>query len=411
MARTFGKKVLASRLSKAMNNHVYYGEYSLAFWIELILTHKIVLPKYQRHFVWSLERLKTLMATFRENRFVPPVTIGSFVKPDGSKCNYIIDGQQRLTSILLAYLDLFPDKVSYKAHLQNLANGEEVIDNDGVDPYDNVLEWNFKYLTDRGSSKNDIKRKIAEGNYKSINLGLDAKFFHEHFLGFSYIVPASNATDQQCYYTKIFREINIQGVQLMAIESRRSLYFLNERYEQLFEPSFVAKYHVNLVGEKQQLDFARCLCLMAAYKTLGSEDKVARGYSGKKLEVYIENYIYSVVSSEYEDVFGKFSNIFPNGNFEADVKHLKEDLEQLNFPDEYSSIINMDVYFFGLVYHVLFCHHRIDTTRKVGLKRKLDAQISSFRGEDKHAQVPAQLQYLRKRILKSIEIYNDYLLR
>lgn len=107
-----------------MNNHVYYGEYSLAFWIELILTRKIILPKYQRHFVWNLERLTTLMATFRENRFVPPVTIGSFVRPDGSKCNYIIDGQQRLTSIMLAYLDLFPDKDSYKAHLQSLANGE-----------------------------------------------------------------------------------------------------------------------------------------------------------------------------------------------------------------------------------------------------------------------------------------------
>lgn len=392
-----------------MNNHVYYGEYSLAFWIELILTRKIILPKYQRHFVWNLERLTTLMATFRENRFVPPVTIGSFVRPDGSKCNYIIDGQQRLTSIMLAYLDLFPDKDSYKAHLQSLANGEESLDNDGVDPYDNVLEWNFKYLTDRGNNKQDIQRYVEEGNYKSIGLRLDANFFHEHFLGFSYIVPASNATDQQCYYTKMFREINIQGVQLMTLESRRSLYFLNERYEQLFEPSFVVKYHVNLVGEKQQLDFARYLCLMAAYKKSESVYKVARGYSGKRMEVYVENYIYSVVSSEFEDVFGKFSDIFPNANFEEDVEHLKMDLQQLDFPEEYPSIINLDMYFLGLVYHVLFCHQRIDTTRKDGLKRKLEEQISSFRGEDKHAQVPAQLQYLRKRILKSIEIYNEYL--
>ena len=108
-----------------MNNHVYYGEYSLAYWIELILTCKIMLPKYQRHFVWSQKQLLTLIATFQENRFVPPVTIGSFKMSDGSKQNYIIDGQQRLTSILLAYLDLFPDKESYKAHLLELAHGEE----------------------------------------------------------------------------------------------------------------------------------------------------------------------------------------------------------------------------------------------------------------------------------------------
>lgn len=78
-----------------MSNHVYYGEYSLAYWIELILTRKIVLPKYQRHFVWNMESLETLVSTFQDNRFVPPVTIGAFCKADGSKINYIIDGQQR----------------------------------------------------------------------------------------------------------------------------------------------------------------------------------------------------------------------------------------------------------------------------------------------------------------------------
>lgn len=49
-----------------MYNHVYYGEYSLAYWIELILTRKIELPKYQRHFVWSFDTLRTLIETFKE---------------------------------------------------------------------------------------------------------------------------------------------------------------------------------------------------------------------------------------------------------------------------------------------------------------------------------------------------------
>ena len=34
------------------NNKVYYGEYSLDRWIKLVLTKKIVLPPYQRYFVW-----------------------------------------------------------------------------------------------------------------------------------------------------------------------------------------------------------------------------------------------------------------------------------------------------------------------------------------------------------------------
>ena len=205
-----------------MSNHVYYGEYSLAYWIELILTRKIVLPKYQRHFVWNKDSLKTLINTFQDNRFVPPVTIGAFCKSDGSITNYIIDGQQRLTSILLAYLDLFPDKEKYKTHLLALARGEESIDEDEGDPYDNVLEWNLSYLTEKGNNKNEICSKLEEGNYMSIGLELPNQFFHEHYLGFSYIVPDADETSQQCYYTKMFRDINVQGVQLIDIESRRS---------------------------------------------------------------------------------------------------------------------------------------------------------------------------------------------
>lgn len=393
------------------NSHIYYGEYSLAYWIELILTHKIKLPKYQRHFVWSLDTLRTLIETFKENRFVPPVTIGSFTMADGSKNNYIIDGQQRLTSVLLAYLDLFPDKENYKAHLVALANGEEMLDEEDEDPYDNVLEWNFTLLTNKGRNKNEIIQKIEVGNYKNIALGLADEFFHQHYLGFSYIVPADSDTKkQQSYYTKMFRNINVQGVQLMDIESRRSLYFLNEKLEKFFEPDFVSEYYVNLVGDKQKLDFARYLCLMSAYKKLNQVDKVARGFSGRRMEQYIERYIYSVVEHEHEEVFGKFSDLFPDDDFTADIQNLKDTLVQFQFPKEYPSIINMDIYFFGLVYHVLFCHRKIDVRQCARLKNNAEMSISTLRAEGNHAQTPAQFQYMRKRITSSVDLYKPFLL-
>ena len=46
----------------------------------------------------------------------PPVTIGAF-KVGNTNQNLILDGQQRLTSILLAYLGLFPDGATYKRTL------------------------------------------------------------------------------------------------------------------------------------------------------------------------------------------------------------------------------------------------------------------------------------------------------
>lgn len=44
-----------------MENRVYYGEYSLAYWLELILNQKITLPAYQRHFVWDEEKMNALI--------------------------------------------------------------------------------------------------------------------------------------------------------------------------------------------------------------------------------------------------------------------------------------------------------------------------------------------------------------
>lgn len=391
-----------------MENKVFYGEYSIAYWIELILTKKIMLPGYQRHYVWNEENLKNLVETLKEKRFVPPITIGFFRFDDGHKCNYIIDGQQRLTSLLLAYLGIFPDKDKFKSHLKALANGDEQPDDDGIDPYDNVLEWTFNSLIDKGNSKNEIISKLRAGNYKTINLEIDEDFFENTFLGFSYIVPSTSGIEQQKFYTKTFREINIQGEKLLAIESRRSLYFLNETLEKYFEPDFVNEYCVKVVGETQQFDFARYLCLIAAYNKLRNVNKVARGFSGRKIEKYIESYVYSVVDKKYEDSFGKFDEVFVNDDFTADMTVLRGMLNDLDIPKDFPSIINMDIFFFGLIYEVMFRHKKIDITKKNELSNRLQEKINELRHEANHSQTPALLKYMRKRISDSLDIYSEY---
>ncbi len=44
-----------------MDNRVYYGEYSLKHWIDLILKENIILPDYQRYFVWNEQKVETLI--------------------------------------------------------------------------------------------------------------------------------------------------------------------------------------------------------------------------------------------------------------------------------------------------------------------------------------------------------------
>ena len=56
-----------------MNKKVFYGEYTLIHWVELILKKDIVLPAYQRCFVWDEEQVKRFIKSLKDGNFVPPV--------------------------------------------------------------------------------------------------------------------------------------------------------------------------------------------------------------------------------------------------------------------------------------------------------------------------------------------------
>lgn len=91
---------------------IYYGEYSLYLWIEMILTREIVLAEFQRYFVWSPEKVVKLLESLNKGSFIPPVIIANQTseKDENLSNNLVLDGQQRLNAILLAYLQVFPVK-------------------------------------------------------------------------------------------------------------------------------------------------------------------------------------------------------------------------------------------------------------------------------------------------------------
>ena len=134
-----------------MDNKVYYGEYSLKHWIDLILSKNIELPEYQRYFVWEEKKVETLIKAFEEKHFIPPVTIG-FFQEDNKNSNLVLDGQQRLTSILLSYLGVYPNRESFKKNSQTKIynNSMDEPQDDEMDS-DNMLEWNFTKLQEKGA--------------------------------------------------------------------------------------------------------------------------------------------------------------------------------------------------------------------------------------------------------------------
>ena len=102
-----------------MDKKVYYGEYTLRYWIELLLKKDLELPPYQRSFVWTEEQVKGFIKGIAEDGFVPPVTIG-VCNFNGSNHNLILDGQQRLSSLLLAYFKAYPKKDAFRRGVDDL---------------------------------------------------------------------------------------------------------------------------------------------------------------------------------------------------------------------------------------------------------------------------------------------------
>lgn len=393
-----------------MKNRVYYGQYSLKHWIDLILKKNLLLPDYQRFFVWEQQDINTLINSIKNKEFVPPITIGAATR-GSDKSNLILDGQQRLTSILLAFLGLFPDKAKFKLTVERLTNdnddGVDDVDDEDVMKFDNILEWDFRALTTKGTTKQQILDGVISGNYSTVVYPVTGDFFEKNFLGFSFLVPDETDVDiQQKYFSTVFRNINIQGKTLLPQESRASLYFLKKDYDQFFNPAFIRLLAVKNSNADTKADFVRYLSLLSQYAKDGGSGAVARGYKSE-METYYEHYIYSVVGGDTANKFKDFTEIFPAGNFQDRLEKLNVAINSIEIPKEYPSIIDMDVYLFGMIYCILFEDKVIDVIKKDELKAKLAAKVAEFKGDEKHKRSPGLLKYLKARIDASIAIYKE----
>lgn len=380
-----------------MENKIYYGEYSLKHWIDLILSKNIELPPYQRVFVWGKEEVQRLIESLEKGLYIPPITIGAYFE-DKKLHNLIIDGQQRLTSILLTYLELFPDPKKIKEQIDIFQCSED--DEIEEDDFKNLLEWKFDALLKCGKTKEEII-KNKEDLYIKLNIKKANDFFENTFLGFSYIVPTvkSESKLQQKYYSSIFRTINKQGIALQKEEIRESLYYLNSEYSQIFKPSKSLLYTVQ---KKRKMDFVRYLALSAQYAKNNASSELTKGYK-TKLEDYYSSFVEFITENKKSDI--EFEKITIKKR--QLIERFFDTIEKLSFPQNFDSIIDMDVYFFGIIYLMIFKDKKIDITEKKEIISSLDTSINSIK-KINHIKSPNAYKYLKTRIDKSLEIWEKY---
>lgn len=401
-----------------MDNKVFYGEYTLFHLIELILHKNIVLPDYQRCFVWTKTQTESFLRNLRDEIFVPPIIIGA-LSVGGSNKNIILDGQQRLTSILLGYLGIFPNSDSFKLTDMLIYHGCENEDVGFDDDADIGVEWTFRMLIsdDNCMDKSTILERIDKSKYIALNKDacLDVVVLKKIYLGFSYIVPAAESENEQHrFYSTVFHDINQQGVALRSSESRRSLYYLNNDLVPYFEPVVSRKMRILQNGKVRMYDYVRALAFMSDYLQSNNEATVAKGYRGHGgLEAYFDDFINAVVLDKADSKFGLFSKVVGFDMIETRCGNLKSNYEKLlkvyDMPnDVFHGIIEADLVLFGLVYFLVLKGAVIGESQFKNLVGSLQKKLSDFRKDEQHCKSPNALRYIRVRIKTSVEIYSSY---
>lgn len=394
-----------------MDKKLFYGEYTLMHWLELIMRQNIVLPDYQRTFVWEKSQIERFIKSLKDGNFVPPVIIGTY---NGE--NMILDGQQRLSAVLLGYLGVIPKKEGFKiTDDPNYADADEGVDmTDGSET--EAIEWTFKLLVKQGSSNSKAEMLSRTNIVKYDRLDpaycLDETFLNSNYLGFSYIVPSNcQLTEQMKFYSTVFHDINMQGVELKAQESRRALYYLDNELIPFFEPAVSSRLKVTQNGKTTRYDFVRALAFTSQFAKQGNEYAIAKSCRRQEaFDIYFSDYINAVINDEDSPRFGKFSVQVGKANIEGRTNNLQSCVIDLGDNHVFPTIIDADTSLLGLIFWVLIKGKTLDATRFVDLKNQISAKIAEFKALEGHRRSPNAVTNLRSRIRGSIDIYQGYVI-
>ena len=418
-----------------MNSQTYYGEYTLKHWITLILKGDIKLPEYQRSFVWSEKSVLKLIESLKDGQFIPPVTIAHYQPTTGPMTNLILDGQQRLTSILLAYLGFFPNKSKFST-LDTVATDDDSNENEDGENEDITkrrIGWTYEDLPLKDTNVADALQPIREqlatdDKYCPLQIDFEQQskedFYENTYLGFSYIVPHSQEDkDIQKFFSQMFRNMNYLGQKLSPIESRRSLYYLNTDFVEYFDGRINnndvlcdIKIVENMIPCK--IDFVRYLAILSQYYALQRNDKVMVGYSAySSRETFYADYVSYLVGLEQSDRPRKFDNfnfatVFPNQCWKDRFAQIRDCIAfhkpnmRLSDKGAFSSWIDADYWLFGLIYWMLFENKTINFNLE--LITNITDAINESKSDERYSKTPNLLHNLRERLQKSIEIYSTY---
>lgn len=183
----------------------YPSDYTLMGLVEMFKNGDIMIPDYQRGYVWKIQQASLLIESFLIGLPVPPI----FLYIDDENKNLVIDGQQRLLSIVYFFEGYFGK--------ESQTGKRQVFKLSGLNPQNKFYNCTYNDLDDKD------KRKLASSVLRAINI--------------RQLSPAEEST---CVY-HIFERLNTGGTPLKSQEIRNCVFrsdFLNKLKELNRNPSW-----------------------------------------------------------------------------------------------------------------------------------------------------------------------------
>lgn len=404
----------------------YYGEYTLKHWIDLILSGNIVLPKYQRSFAWTEDKIEQFIESLKVGDYIPPIAIAAG-QEEGKDVNLILDGQQRLTSVLLASLGYMPKSKNFPMKTISFDESESDEESEEEKAVDQVttISWSVRVMLDDTGHRNrgGLKSILSRDSRYEPRAFLDEEsvedFLENTPLGFLYIVPVDTSADSQRLFAKLFRSINYYGIRLSGQESRKALYYQDQTMVDYFEGYLEDKVDVlcglsmpDSEGGRQKVDWMRYLSILSQQHI---DKRPLRGYARQNSrEDFYEDYVAYILGLNQKNMVDKFGDFkgrepYKDLQWKERYKALHEQL--LGLIDKigtFSSVIDADYWLFGLIHFVLFKGKTLREGCGDDLKRELEKKVSEAKDDYFHKKDPAQLKFLRERLDGSIGIYSKY---
>lgn len=263
-------KLLSKNEAEVFNNYISkttsYSEvsYEIEYLIEEFSKKKMQMPEFQRMYVWDKKKVGEFILSILRDIPIPKLYAYSSREEEKQRnIKLIIDGQQRLTSLLMYYYGIFPKykvrKINYSENMNEIVKycnyyyNPEVYEREALRQLENLdLE---KRLDEIKNAKNILEQKFkltvdevfevdifdSENNKKTLNISYRVSQKNKGILtekqkskiltkelGFI-LVKGDNPSEA----VDIFRLYNSAGSPLTAQEIRNGIYYKNLLYKKI----------------------------------------------------------------------------------------------------------------------------------------------------------------------------------